>query len=171
MDDFQRQQSNINFWQGEAFSKSNELEEKSREAHEAKMGQIDAEKKAQAAIDEARQYESETDYLVYLGEKLLIKLNNTEDTLSKTQQKLDTVQKENDALKELLANWMVSQRAFKETAIDYGMALGKTKDEIVQFVLTDVKKKVLYDQTIYENNASDMENVRPYIQILKNKMK
>lgn len=189
MTDFVRQQGVINFWQGEAHKNAHERAEAARKAHEATMGQIDAEKKVQEVTADIKNYEEESDYLVDLGEKLLIKLNNTKAQLAKAEAEAefyknllskpmaeiaqynghfkDTYNKQ----QELLASWMVSQKAFKEAAIKYGIESGSTKEEIVENALTEGKEKVLNNETEYGNNAEDSSIIEPYIEILKAKLR
>jgi hypothetical protein len=57
---------------------------------------------------------------------------------------------------ELLATWMVSQRAFKELAIEFGLVAGKTREEIIDQGITAVKEKVLNNQTKHGNNGSEL---------------
>lgn len=71
---------------------------------------------------------------------------------------------------ELLADWMVSQKAFKELAIDLGIKLGKTKEEIDKEGLEN-EGKVLNNQTKHENNADKSSVIRPHVEALKNKIK
>ena len=63
---------------------------------------------------------------------------------------------------ELLANWMVSQKAFKELAIDFGIQLGKTKEEII-FDAVENKNAVLNNKTKYDNNVEGSEIITPEI--------
>ena len=51
----------------------------------------------------------------------------------------------------VLSDWMVSQRAFKELAIKYGLETGKTKEEIVSEG-KETKKTVLNNETEHGNN-------------------
>lgn len=70
--------------------------------------------------------------------------------------------------RELLASWMVSQKAFKELAVDLGIQLGKSKEEIVKEGLEN-KFKVLNNQTKHGFNAEDSSIITPHIETLKNK--
>jgi len=187
VDDFQRQQSNINFWQGEAFSKSNELINKTQDAHDARMGQIDAEKKAKAAIDEAKQYESETDYLLHLGTKLADKLETVQKQLEQSKEEIqlykDLLSKPfaeiaayhkgfnatYESQKELLAGWIVSQKAFRELSMNFGEEMGKTQEDITELAKIS-KLNVLENNTKYGNDAKDIEFVLPYVDSIKAKM-
>lgn len=51
----------------------------------------------------------------------------------------------------LLSDWMVSQRAFKELAIKYGLEAGKTKEEVVA-ERKSTEEKVLNNETEHGNN-------------------
>ena len=70
---------------------------------------------------------------------------------------------------ELLANWMVSQRAFKELAIDLGLDLGKLKEEIISEGMNQ-RIKVLDNTTKHGNDLGDDSNVKPYIDKIKAKL-
>jgi hypothetical protein len=189
MTDYIRQQGVINFWQGEAHKNAHERAEAARKAHEANMGKIEAEKKVEEISQDIKGYEQESDYLLELGGKLLNKLNDTEAKLAKAEAEANfyknllskpmaEIAQYNGDFKavyetqqELLANWMVSQRAFKEVAIDLGIKTGMNKQEVVDLALREVKENVLNDETKHGNNASDMDFVKPYIEILKSKLK
>ena len=70
---------------------------------------------------------------------------------------------------QLLADWMVSQKAFKELAIDLGLQLGKTKEEILEQGVAN-KEKVLNNTTKHNSNAEDSKIISPHIEALKNKI-
>ena len=72
---------------------------------------------------------------------------------------------------ELLASWMVSQRAFKELAIEFGLPTGRTREEIINEGVTTVKEKVLNNQTKHKNNAETSELMSKYSERLKEKLK
>jgi hypothetical protein len=66
----------------------------------------------------------------------------------------------------LLADWIVSQKAFKETAMKYGEMAGKTKDEIQKEGL-NTEEKVLNSTTKFGNNVE----TSPLANELKDKLK
>ena len=72
---------------------------------------------------------------------------------------------------ELLASWMVSQRAFRELAIEFGLPTGRTREEIINEGVTTVKEKVLNNQTKHKNNAETSELMSKYSERLKEKLK
>lgn len=188
MTDFVRQQGVINFWQGEAHKNAHERAEAAKKAHEATMGKIDAEKKVQEVTADIKNYEEESDYFVELGEKILKKLNHTEAKLAKAEAEAEFYKKllskpmaeiaqyngdfkaAYETQRELLAGWIVNQKAFKEAAIDLGMQAGKTKEEVMDLAI-EAKESVLNNTTNHGNNAEDMEFLNPYVEILKAKMK
>ena len=51
----------------------------------------------------------------------------------------------------ILGEWVVSQRAFKELAIKYGIETGKTKEEVIKEG-KETEVKVLNNETDYNNN-------------------
>ena len=74
-----------------------------------------------------------------------------------------------DAQQELLADWMVSQKAFKEIAIKFGLQLGKTKEEVLAEGLA-TEENVLNNTTVFDNNAEDSSIISPHIDNLKAKI-
>ena len=72
---------------------------------------------------------------------------------------------------ELLADWMVSQRAFRELAIEFGLPTGKTREEIINEGITTTEEKVLNNQTKHKNNAETSELMSKYSERLKEKLK
>lgn len=57
---------------------------------------------------------------------------------------------------ETLGTWMVSQRAFKEIAIQLGLEAGKTKEEIISLE-KETRKTVLDNETEHGNNFIQKE--------------
>lgn len=70
---------------------------------------------------------------------------------------------------ELLANWMVSQRAFKELAIEFGIKTGLAKSDVVQAGFA-TKVAVLNNATKHGNNAEDDEFMLKHSEKLKAKL-
>lgn len=64
----------------------------------------------------------------------------------------------------VLADWMLSQKAFKETAMDYGVKAGKTPEQIHNEGIKN-KEKILDDESNYGNSVSALSDN------LKNKLK
>jgi len=85
--------------------------------------------------------------------------------------------KENRALKkaynelsELMAEWIVSQKAFKELAIQFGYEKGLSKDEV--FLMSLEKEIGVIEgkhNPEHNTNANKSNTVRPYIEKLKQK--
>lgn len=74
-----------------------------------------------------------------------------------------------EAQQEFIADWMVSQKAFKEIAIKYGRDAGKSKEEIIQEGLK-TERNVLESTTEFDNNASDSSIIRRHVEKLKEKL-
>ncbi|MCA1859936.1 hypothetical protein LE191_07390 [Janthinobacterium sp. HSC-3S05] len=74
-----------------------------------------------------------------------------------------------DRQQELLALWMVGQRAMKEVAIKLGMELGKTKEQVLD-LSKEAQRNVLENNTQHGNNVSDLIHAKSHINNLKNKM-
>lgn len=72
---------------------------------------------------------------------------------------------------EMLANWMVSQKAFKELAIQYGIQLGKAPEKVIQEGF-DKAIDVLDDKhnPAHNTNVGDSVIIRPHVENLKNKI-
>lgn len=77
-----------------------------------------------------------------------------------------------EAQMELLADWMVSQKAFKELAIQFGIEKGLTSDEVIKMGLNK-KIDVLEsnNETSHNTNANNSSIIKPYIDKLKEKLK
>ena len=73
---------------------------------------------------------------------------------------------------ELLADWMVSQKAFKELAIQFGIEKGLTSDEVIKMGL-DKKIDVLENRhdVSHNTNVGDSVYIGPRVEKLKNKLK
>jgi hypothetical protein len=55
---------------------------------------------------------------------------------------------------EIIADWIVSQKAFRELALDFGEQLGLSKDEIRE-KYTKAQADVLNNETKHGNNSSE----------------
>ena len=71
---------------------------------------------------------------------------------------------------ELLAGWMVSQKAFKELAIQFGIEKGLTPDEIHKMGL-DKELDVLENKNdpLHKTNSNTIKGIDNYVENLKNK--
>ena len=73
---------------------------------------------------------------------------------------------------ELLAEWMVSQKAFKELAIQFGIEKGLTSDKVIEMGLNktiDVLES--NHEKSHNTNANNSSIIKPHIDKLKNKIK
>ena len=77
-----------------------------------------------------------------------------------------------EAQMDLLAEWMVSQKAFKELAIQFGIEKGLTSDEVIKIGL-DKKIDVLENRhdVSHNTNVGDSVYIGPRVEKLKNKLK
>ena len=77
-----------------------------------------------------------------------------------------------EAQMDLLAEWMVSQKSFKELAIQFGIEKGLTSDEVIEMGLNK-KIDVLEsnNETSHNTNANNSSIIKPHIDKLKNKIK
>jgi hypothetical protein len=77
-----------------------------------------------------------------------------------------------DAQQLIIADWMVSQKAFKELAIQFGAQLGKSKDKVIEEGLSK-KIDVLEDKHNPDNNTNvgDSDRIGPYKEKLISKIR
>ena len=77
-----------------------------------------------------------------------------------------------EAQMELLADWMVSQKAFKELAIQFGIEKGLTSDEVIKMG-RDKEIDVLENRhdVSHNTNVGDSVYIGPRVEKLKNKLK
>ena len=77
-----------------------------------------------------------------------------------------------EAQMELLANWMVSQKAFKELAIQFGIEKGLTLDEVIEMG-KNKKIDVLENNhhVSHNTNVGDSVYIGPRVEKLKSKIK
>ena len=77
-----------------------------------------------------------------------------------------------EAQMDLLAEWMVSQKAFKELAIQFGIEKGLTSDEVIKMGL-DKKIDVLENRhdVSHNTNVGDSVYIGPRVEKPKNKLK
>ena len=71
---------------------------------------------------------------------------------------------------ELLADWMVSQKAFKELAIQFGIEKGLTPDEVHKMGL-DKELDVLENKNdpLHKTNSNTIKGIDHHVESLKNK--
>ena len=73
---------------------------------------------------------------------------------------------------ELLADWMVSQKAFKELAIQFGIEKGLTPNEVIQMGLNkNIDVLESNNETSHNTNANNSSIAKHHIDKLKNKLK
>lgn len=71
-----------------------------------------------------------------------------------------------ESQQELLATWMVSQRAFKELAIELGLACGKTREDVLAAGMSR-RIDVLENSTKHGNDLGNDFYVKPYVDEIK----
>jgi arginine deiminase len=121
-----------------------------------------ADRNNQTLAQKLNEANSEIDYLRALLCKPMAEIAAVHQTFNQTYQKQQ----------ELIADWMVSQKAFKELAIEYGFQLGKTKDEVVKEGM-DKKEDVLNDKhnPDHNTNANQSTTIPPHKESLLKKIK
>lgn len=110
----------------------------------------------------AMKYKEEAEYYKKLLTKPMAEIAQANRSFKKTY----------EAQMELLADWMVSQKAFKELAIQFGIEKGLTPDEIRDM---GIKKEsdVLLDKhnSSHKTNSSDLTTMQEEVDRLKLKAK
>lgn len=110
----------------------------------------------------AMKYKEEAEYYQKLLTKPMAEIAQANRSFKKTY----------EAQMELLADWMVSQKAFKELAIQFGIEKGLTPDEIRDM---GIKKEsdVLLDKhnSSHKTNSSDLTTMQEEVDRLKLKAK
>lgn len=122
------------------------------------INQLKKELKAEKLLSEKAKQEAEF-YKSLLAQPMHVIASSNED-----------FKKTYEVQQELLASWIVSQRAFKELAIDLGLELGKTKQQVIDEGTAN-KGKVLNDQTKHGNDTTSSPLVEKYAEKLKAKLK
>jgi hypothetical protein len=125
--------------------------------HDAQRQALDNIKKAA----ELRQLNSDNNanQLALIG--LHAQIRNYKELLSKPMEEIAAANGDFKATfekqQEIIADWIVSQKAFRELAYEFGEKLGLSQDE-VRAQVKDKKKDVLNNTTKYGNNASSSIN-------------
>ncbi|MBC3935960.1 hypothetical protein H8K47_11360 [Undibacterium sp. CY7W] len=70
-------------------------------------------------------------------------------------------QKAYEQQQQILANWILSQKAYRETAVQLGIAVGKTAEE-VQDLVTQNANAVLENRTEHGNDSNTNPLVKEY---------
>lgn len=150
--------TNLNYY----WQKRNEQEQKSRdreklnedfEAGLAKRANDEKIKKLEAELANAKKQpkkvvRSETDeYYRNLLSKPMLEIAMVNGDFRGTYEKQQ----------ELLGEWMVSQKAFKEVAIKLGLEAGKTREEVTAAAKVEVDN-VLNNQTQHGNNLAKSDD-------------
>lgn len=158
--------SNV-YWQGQTGHAKREAAYAQEEAHRARMEALELEKKAQQAAGLAQANEAQAEDLAYVGAYLAKRLEEVKaenqfykDLLSKPMSEIAAANSNfkatYDKQQELLASWMVSQRAFKEVAIDLGIEVGKTKEDVIALA-QEAKEAVIDNNTKHGNDLDTLK--------------
>ncbi|MDP2159940.1 MAG: hypothetical protein Q8K02_05630 [Flavobacterium sp.] len=148
------QWNNTIYWRNQAGSEADKLQrekEKNRKENEAKAEQKQREQSRntsnvnylQAKLSDA---EKEIEYYKSLLTKPMHEIANANGDFKKTYQEQQTI----------LGEWMVSQRAFKELAIQLGIEAGRTKEDVIEEGLSN-DIKVLNGETEHGNDFNQSE--------------
>lgn len=70
---------------------------------------------------------------------------------------------------EIIADWIVSQKAFRELAYEFGEKLGLSQDQVREMV-PEKEREVLNNETKYGSNISDNIHNEELIEKLKSKL-
>ena len=121
--------------------------------HHANMSRIKNEQEARKNKEEAESWERTAK--IAKQEAMFYK-----DLLSKPMHVIaannDDFKKTYEIQQELLADWIISQKAFKDLALDFGLELGKDKETILKEASIS-KSKVLTNKSNHNNNIENDE--------------
>lgn len=146
---------NLNYY----WQKRNEQEQKARESEEVWKSVNDSKEKF-ATNEKMAALEAENEELKQQVARARRNANTTEDyykdLLTKDFHEIAKVSggtflENYHEQQTILGNWMVSQKAFKELAIKYGLESERSKEEIIAEGMA-TKSKVLDNQTEHDNN-------------------
>ena len=99
-------------------------------------------------------------------------LNIAHHNIAHLKNELDQAVEINKELLELLADWMVSQKAFKELAIQFGIEKGLTPDEIRDMGIKKESDVLLNNHNpSHKTNSSDLTTMQEEVDRLKLKAK
>ena len=120
--------------------------EKAQKANEQRLADLEREKKnALAALEREKKNELDNAGIDSYQKQVEIE-NYYKDLLSKPMAEIAAqhggFKAAYEKQQEMLASWIVSQRAFKEIAMKYGKMVGKTPEEVIEEV-KDVKPEVV----------------------------
>ena len=110
----------------------------------------------------AMKYKEEAEYYIKLLTKLMAEIAQANRSFKETY----------EAQMELLADWMVSQKAFKELAIQFGIEKRLTPDEIRDMVIKKRSDVLLNNNNpSHKTNSSDLTTMQEEVNKLKLKAK
>lgn len=132
---------NLNYY----WQKRNEQEKKARD-YDQLQTDIENGLRHNATKEKIKSLEAEVEYYKNLLTKPMHEIANSNGDFEKTYHEQQTI----------LGEWMVSQRAFKELAIKFGIETGRAKDDVIQEGM-DTKAKVLNNQTEHGNDFNQNE--------------
>ena len=145
---------NLNYY----WQKRNEQENKARD-YDQLQKDIENGLRHNATKEKIKSLEAEVEYYKNLLTKPMLEIAQLNGDFEKTYDEQQTI----------LGDWVVSQRAFKELAIKFGLETGKTKEEVIQEG-KNTKSKVLNNETEYNNNFDKSEWDKYYAPKVKAKL-
>lgn len=129
------------------------------DAHDAHMQSLDLKKQKLALEEKVKHLEKENQLYKNLLTKPMHEIASINGNFEKTYHEQQTI----------LGEWMVSQRAFKELAIQLGIQIGRTKEDIIaEGLANDVK--VLNNETQHGNDFNQSEWALFYAPKIKAKL-
>ena len=150
-----------NILQEQVQNASNALNNASDKNNQLKKDAENWREKANIAGKKVKNLEEEVIFYKNLLAKPMIEIANKNENFKETYK----------IQQEFLASWMVSQKSFKELAINFGIQLGKTKEDVIQEG-TENRNLVLNNKTKHGNDVGGSEIITPNIvEALKHKMK
>lgn len=159
--------NNANYWRNQSSAEADKLQrekEKNRKENEAKAeqqqrDQFQATNNLHYLNHKISEQEKEIEYYKSLLTKPMHEIATLNGDFKKTYHEQQTI----------LGEWMVSQRAFKELAIQLGIEAGRTKEDIVaEGLANDIK--VLNNETQHGNDFNQSEWQLFYAPKIKSKL-
>ncbi len=128
----------------------------------------------QTYVDQSKDLnQSVTDNLLERTERQLMDakahIHDLEEIKNALEQRIQLLESQALTREKQLSEWILHEKAFRETALTFGYALGKNNDEIKHIVQHNINA-VLTNTTLHHNNASSSPVLHKHASdLLKNK--
>ncbi len=135
-------------WDAEHRARMNERAVETAEILRSKIAKMQYEERQQAIarsklIDEKAELEIQNEFYRKLLSRPMKEIADASGDFKKTYEEQQM----------LLADWIMKQKAYRETAMQLGMELGKTPDQVKDMAIGNIDS-VLENRTQFDNNAT-----------------